>query len=503
MITFIASVLCLIAGYMIYGAFVERVFGADAKRPTPCHTQADGVDYIEMPTWRIYLIQFLNIAGTGPIFGAIQGVLFGPSAFIWIVIGCIFGGAVHDYISGMISLRCNGASLPEIIGNELGSTARIVMRFITIILLILVGTTFTLAPAGLLANLTDGSQLLSSPTTWIVIILLYYIFATLLPINKLIGKVYPLFGLALMIMAVALFWGIFTQPGSIPEITEAFVNHHPNQSLPILPCVCITIACGAVSGFHATQSPMMARCIKNERHGRPVFFGAMITEGLIALIWAAAAIKFADSFDISKIALAPDFAADITKPYGRLWAVMTNGGFSGPNPAIIVNAICNSWLGTFGAVLVILGVVAAPITTGDTAFRSARLISADMAHFKQDKVWRRVVISLPLFIVSVVLMFVNFDVLWRYFFWFNQDLAIFTLFAVSVWLAKHRKNDIIAFIPALWMTWVCVSYILLAREGFGLSPLIANIIGIASVVAIAVWYLIKRPALRAQGKLQD
>ena len=503
MITFLTSALLLVVGYLIYGAFIEKVFGADPNRPTPCHTQADGVDYIEMPTWRIYLIQFLNIAGTGPIFGAIQGILFGPSAYICIIMGCTLGGAVHDYLSAMISLRNNGASLPEIIGNELGTTARFVMRFITIVLLILVGTTFTLAPAGLLANLTGGSALLSSTTTWIVIILTYYIFATLLPINKLIGKAYPIFGLALMIMAVALFWGIFTQPGNMPEITEAFTNHHPGSSLPILPGICITIACGAVSGFHATQSPMMARCIKNERHGRPVFFGAMITEGLIALIWAAAAIKFADSLDVSKIAFAPDFTADVSTPYGRLWAVMTNGGNSGPNPAIIVNAICNSWLGSFGAVLVILGVVAAPITTGDTAFRSARLISADMANFKQNKIWRRIVVSLPLFAISAVLMCVKFDILWRYFFWFNQDLAVFTLFAVSVWLAKRRKNDIIAFIPALWMTWVCVTYILLANEGFGLAPVVANTIGIATVALIAVWYLIKRPALRARDIKND
>ncbi len=496
MFTFISSLLLLILGYLIYGAYVEKVFGCNPNRPTPCKTMADGIDYVEMPTWRIYLIQFLNIAGTGPIFGAIQGILFGPAAYIWIVIGCIFGGAVHDYLSGMISLRKNGGSLPEIIGDELGHVARIVMRIITIFLMILVGAAFTTSPAGLLANLVGGDGALGNYMVWIFIILAYYILATLLPINKLIGKLYPVFGLALIIMAAAIFWGIFNQPGSLPEISEAFTNHNPNGALPLLPGICITISCGAVSGFHATQSPMMARCINNERHGRPIFYGAMITEGIIALIWAAAAIKFADSFDMSKIALAPDFTADISTPYGRLWAVMTNGGFDGPNPAIIVNAICDSWLSTAGTVLVILGVVAAPITTGDTAFRSARLIAADMLKFKQDKISKRLIACLPIFAISIVLMFIKFDILWRYLFWFNQNLSIFTFLAIAVWLAKRGKKDMIALIPGLWMAWVCITYILVSPDSMNLPPIIANAIGISVALFIGAWYMIKRKNFR-------
>ena len=499
MITFITAVLLLIVGYLIYGALVERIFGADAKRPTPCHTLNDGVDYAEMPTWKVYLIQFLNIAGTGPIFGAIQGILFGPAAYIWIVLGCVFGGAVHDYMSGMISLRKNGASLPEIIGDELGSSARIAMRVLAIVLMILVGAAFTTAPAGLLAKLCHDNQVFSSQMVWLFIILAYYFGATLLPINKLIGRIYPIFGLALLIMAIALFWGIFTQPGSMPEISEAFTDHSPVHSLPLLPGLCITISCGAVSGFHATQSPMMARCLNNERHGRPVFYGAMITEGIIALVWAAAVIKFADAIDMNSITFAPDFNIDTTTPYGRLWALMTNGGNTGANPAIVVNAVCSSWLGVVGAVLVILGVVAAPITTGDTAFRSARLITADFMHIKQDKISRRIMVCLPIFAVSLVLMFVKFDILWRYLFWINQNLSIFTFLAIAVWLARHKKNDLIALIPAIWMTWVCITYILVAREGFGLSTTISNIIGAIAALSVGAIYLVKRKSLRRQN----
>ncbi|MGM9802832.1 MAG: carbon starvation protein A [Muribaculaceae bacterium] len=499
MVSFVTCLLLLVAGYMIYGAFVERVFGADKQRPTPCRTMRDGVDYAEMPTWKIFLIQFLNIAGTGPIFGAIQGILFGPSAYIWIVIGCVFGGAVHDYMSGMISLRKGGSSLPEIVGDELGSTARIAMRMLALILMVLVGAAFTTAPAGLLASMIGGDGAFANPTVWLFIILAYYFCATMLPINQLIGRIYPIFGLALLIMAVALFWGIFTQPGSMPELTEAFTDHSPVHALPILPGICITISCGAVSGFHATQCPMMARCLNNERYGRPVFYGAMITEGMIALIWAAAVIKFADSFDMSQIALAPDFNVDTTTPYGRLWAVMTNGGHSGPNPAIIVNKICTSWMGSVGAILVILGVVAAPITTGDTAFRSARLITADMLHYKQDRILRRIAVCLPIFAVSMVFMFVKFDILWRYFFWINQNLSIFTLLTIAVWLARHKKNDWIAIVPAMWMAWVCCTYILVAKEGLHLNATLSSSIGAAVAIGIGIWYFVKRPSLRAQG----
>lgn len=466
MITFLTAFALLLLGYFVYGAIVEKIFGSDASRKTPCYTMRDGVDYEPMPTWKVFLIQFLNIAGTGPIFGAIQGILFGPSAYLWIVLGCVFGGAVHDYLAGMISLRRGGASLPEIVGDELGGVARLAMRVFALVLMVLVGTVFVTTPAGLLSTLTGGWGFFGTVAFWAVVIFVYYIFATLLPIDKLIGRIYPLFGVALLVMAVGVFYGIFASDGSMPEITEAFSNHHPNSALPIFPGLCITIACGAISGFHATQSPMMARCLKNEKLGRSVFYGAMITEGVVALIWAAAAIKFADSLSV-----------DGDTPYEKLLCAMTDPVTGAVNPAIIVNAICNSWIGSVGAVLAVLGVVAAPITSGDTAFRCARLIAADFLRIKQDRVVKRLMLCAPLFVVSAVLMFVDFQILWRYFAWFNQSLSVLTLWAITVWLAKNGKFFYITLLPALWMTMVCTSYILVAPEGFQLSAMSGNMLG--------------------------
>ncbi len=471
MTTFILALCALVLGYLIYGSFVERVFGADSNRQTPCYTHQDGVDYIPMPTWKVYLIQFLNIAGTGPIFGAIMGILFGPAAYLWIVFGCIFGGAVHDYFSGMISIRKSGMSLPEIVGDELGSGVRMVMRVFSLVLMILVGTVFVTTPAGLLASMTPTWGFWGSATFWSVVIFIYYILATLLPIDALIGRIYPLFGGALLIMAVGVLYGIFTHDNWMPEIGEAFMNHHPNSNLPIFPMLFITIACGAVSGFHATQSPMMARCIKNEKLGRRVFYGAMITEGIVAMIWAAAAIKYAGG-------------------YGQLQSLLASEGNS--NPALIVSFICNDWMGTVGAVLAILGVVAAPVTSGDTAFRCARLIASDFLKFRQDTLWRRLVISLPLFVLAAVLMNINFDILWRYFAWFNQTLSIFTFWTITVWLARQKKNFYITLFPGMFMTAVCVSYILVAPEGFSL-PYAWGVSGgiVASVLLLVIfirWY---------------
>lgn len=447
MITFCTALVLLIVGYLLYGMVIERIFGADASRETPCHSRADGVDYIPLPTWKVFLIQFLNIAGTGPIFGAILGILYGPAAYIWIVFGCIFAGSVHDYLSGMISLREGGANLPEIIGDELGSAMRLLMRILTLILMILVGTVFLTTPAGLLATMTHDIAGIDGILFWTIVIFAYYILATLLPINTLIGRIYPIFGFALLFMAAGVMFGIFTHDGFMPEIDSAFQNHHPNKALSIFPMLCITIACGAISGFHGTQSPMMARCLKSEKMGRRVFYGAMITEGIVALIWAAAAIKYAGSYD-------------------KLSALMSPDGKS--NPAIVVNAICRDWLGAFGAVLAILGVVAAPITSGDTAFRSARLIAADFMHFKQSKVKNRLLLCLPIFGAAMLLMCINFDILWRYFGWFNQTLSMFTLWAATVWLARKRKFYWVSLIPALFMTVVCTSYIIAAPEGFRL-----------------------------------
>ena len=492
MVTFIVSFLLLILGYVLYGAFVDKVFGSDPQRQTPCYASLDGVDYIPMPTWKVFLIQFLNIAGTGPIFGAIQGILFGPAAYLWIVLGCVLGGAVHDYMSGMISLRKNGASLPEIVGDELGSVARIALRVMALVLMILVGAVFVTTPAGLLANMIGGDSMLGENLFWIIIIFAYYLLATLLPIDKLIGRIYPIFGVALLLMGVGLIYGILAYDGNIPEITEAFSNHHPTSTMPIFPGLCITIACGAVSGFHATQSPMMARCLKNEKHGRPIFYGAMITEGLVALIWAAAAIKFADSFDVTKYGMTGDEA-----PYAKLWALMTNGGTSNANPAVLVNVLCTTWLGKVGAVLAILGVVAAPITSGDTALRSARLIAADFMHYKQNRIYKRLILSLPIFVISGVLMFVKFDVLWRYFAWFNQSLAVVTLWTITVWLTKRSAAEgtkkyafLVTLVPALWMTIVCSTYIFIAPEGFQLHHFIAYLLGGLVTVGVLVWYIL-------------
>ena len=486
MVTFIVSLILLILGYVVYGAFVDKVFGSDPQRRTPCYTSNDGIDYMPMPTWKVFLIQFLNIAGTGPIFGAIQGILFGPGAYIWIVLGCVFGGAVHDYMSGMISLRSNGASLPEIIGDNLGKAMRVVMRVLSLVLMILVGAVFVTTPADILDGMMADNGFLWSKQFWVIIIFVYYILATLLPIDKLIGKIYPIFGVALLIMAVGVGYGVFVNGGALPEITDAFSNHHPQSAIPIFPGLCITIACGAVSGFHATQSPMMARCMKNEKYGRTIFYGAMIAEGLVALVWAAAAIKFADSLDVAG-----------NTPYEKLLAAMTNPETGKPSPALLVNAICHSWLGTVGAVLAVLGVVAAPITSGDTAFRSARLIAADFMRYKQNKLYKRLVLSLPIFILSGVLMYVNFDILWRYFAWFNQTLAVFTLWAITVWLTRRSVAEnskpyayVIAFVPAVWMTIVCSTYILIAPEGFQLNHTLSYALGGLTALGITVAYII-------------
>ena len=392
----------------------------------------------------------------------------------------------------MISLRKNGASLPEIVGDELGTTARFALRIMSLVLMILVGAVFVTTPAGLLANMIGGESVLGQNLFWVILIFIYYLLATLLPIDKLIGRIYPLFGIALLLMAVGLVYGIFANAGDMPEITEAFSNHHPASTMPIFPGLCITIACGAVSGFHATQSPMMARCLKNERYGRPIFYGAMITEGLVALIWAAAAIKFANSFDVTKYDMTGDEA-----PYAKLWALMTNGGTGNPNPAVLVNVLCSTWLGKVGAVLAISGVVAAPITSGDTALRSARLIAADFMRYKQDKIYKRLILSVPIFVISGVLMFINFDVLWRYFAWFNQSLAVFTLWAITVWLTKRSAAEgtkkyafLVSLVPALWMTIVCTTYILIAPEGFQLHHFVAYLLGGLITLGVLVWFIL-------------
>lgn len=459
MTSFLIALAVLIGGYFIYGLFVEKLFGIDPKRKTPAYTMRDNVDYMPLPTWKVFLIQFLNIAGLGPIFGAIMGVMFGPAAFIWIVVGTIFAGAVHDFISGAISIRARGMSLPEIVGNELGTGIKQVMRVFSLVLMILVGAVFVSQPADLIAGMTPESL---DRVFWVVVIFVYYMLATVLPIDKLIGNLYPLFGFALLFMAVGILGVLIIGDATLNlDFTQGLQSQHPKE-LPIFPMMFVSIACGAISGFHATQSPLMARCLKNEKLARPVFYGAMVAEGIVALIWAAAAIAFTGGYD--QLAT---YMAEHNNSAGAL-----------------VNDISISWLGTFGGILALLGVVAAPITSGDTALRSARLIAADFLHYDQSSVAKRLIISVPIFAAAFGIMMIDFSVLWRYFAWCNQTLAVFTLWAITVYLARHKKLYIITLIPAMFMTAVSVSYILYAPtpEGFGLSYPIAVGAGVAMAI---------------------
>ena len=462
MITFLACLAFMVAGYFLYGKYVQKIVGFDNCAQTPAIRLNDGVDYVPMPWYKAFLIQFLNIAGTGPIFGAILGVMFGPVAFLWITLGSVLAGAVHDYLSGVVSLRFDGISLSEIVGKYLGRGMRTVMRVFSVILMILVGTVFVSSPAALLSTMTGISVLV-----WSVVIIVYYIVATVLPIDKVIGRIYPVFGAALLIMAIGITVSVAVGQfsGSLKMMELTLDNLHPN-GLSVFPFLFITIACGAISGFHATQSPMMARCVTKEGECKPVFFGAMIVEGIVALIWCAATIAFfGDTPSISD--------------------AVTAGG-----PATVVNSISKGLMGTFGSVLAVLGVVACPITSGDTAFRSARLTLADATGLKQDTFVKRFLIAIPLFAVCIVLTQVNFDILWRYFAWSNQTLATIFLWTSSVYLAVSRKNYWIALIPALFMTCVVVSYILQAQEGLRLEAVISNVIAGVLTCILSVWFFI-------------
>lgn len=454
MTAFLISLVVLVAGYFIYGLLVDRILATDSRNPVPAITKRDDIDFRPMATWRVFLIQFLNIAGLGPIFGAIMGIMFGPAAFLWIALGTIFAGAVHDFCSGVMSLRMGGISLPEIVGKQLGAGVMNFTRVFSVLLLVLVAAVFVLTPAGLLATMTPESL---DATFWIWAIFIYYVLATLLPIDKLIGNLYPVFGFALLFMAAGIMFVLFFGDVTIPvDFTSGFASHNP-QGLPVFPMMFVSIACGAISGFHATQSPMMARCLTNEKLARPIFYGAMVAEGVVALIWAAAAVAF-------------------TGGYEQLAAYM---GAEGHSAGSLVHDVSFSWLGVFGGVLAVLGVVAAPITTGDTALRSARLSVADMFGVEQKTLWKRVAVAVPLFALTALVMMIDFSVLWRYFAWCNQTLAAVTLWAVTVYLARKSKPYIISLIPAIFMTTVTVSYLLSAPtpEGFGLGQITAVAVG--------------------------
>lgn len=462
MSSFYVAFVALILGYFFYGKFVENVFGPDPKRVTPAIEKQDGVDFMPLPTWRIFMIQFLNIAGLGPIFGAIMGAKFGAASYLWIVFGCIFAGAVHDYLAGMMSLREGGESLPDIIGRHLGMKAKTVMRIFTVILMILVGAVFVSGPSAILGKLTN-----LDPTVWFGVIFIYYILATLLPIDKVIGKIYPLFAIALIFMAVGVLVMLIKTSPALPEIWDGLQNTHPKgeDAMPLFPMMFVSIACGAISGFHATQSPLMARCMTNEKHGRPIFYGAMITEGIVALIWAAAANYF-----------------------------FNEHGMGENNAALIVDNITKNWLGEVGSILALLGVVFAPITSGDTALRSARLIVADFLNKEQKTIKSRLAISLPIFAVTLIVLIYSvsdkegFNLIWRYFAWCNQALSVFTLWAITVFLRKRGNYWWVTFVPAIFMTMVCSTFIFISPDCLGLNKTISYTAGaVVTIMTVMVF----------------
>ncbi len=458
MVTFIVCLVALIAAYFLYGGVMARIAGIDPKADVPSKTMYDGVDYIPMPRWRIFLIQLLNIAGTGPIFGAILGACYGPVAFLWITLGGIFIGAMHDYLSGVISLRNGGQNLPDIIGKYLGKGMHKFTLLVIPILMILVGAVFIVTPSQILTDNTDIPYMV-----WVVVIIVYYFIATILPIDKIIGKIYPIFGAALLFMALSFLVVLFSGEYSIPELTTIENMHFNSENLPIVPTLFISIACGAVSGFHATQSPLMARCVTSETQTRPIFFGAMITESIIAIIWAAIAMAF----------------------FGGTEALNDFMLANNSNAGSVVSIISKTTLGRLGSILTILGVVVAPITSGDTAFRSARLIIADMLGLDQRSIYKRLAVSAPLFAIGIFIAFIDFDVIWRYFAWSNQTLSVFTLWMITAWLMRKGSSFyILALIPAIFMTYVCSSFVFVSTQFIGLGATTAAYVYGAAVTAI-------------------
>ena len=495
MISFMLSLVALVLGYLFYGKFVARTFGPD-NRPTPAVTKADGVDFIVLPNWKIFMIQFLNIAGTGPIFGAIMGAWYGPVAYLWIIFGCIFAGAMHDYMGGMLSLRNGGAGLPELVGKYLGKATQRVMLVFCVLLLMMVGVVFVYSPAIILEGF-GGSKML-----WIAVIFVYYIIATLLPIDKIIGKVYPVFAFSLLFMAAALMVLLFVKMPDIPELWSDLGRCNRNivpewlgadafrGNNPLFPCLFITIACGAISGFHATQSPLMARCMKSEKMGRPIFYGAMITEGIVALIWATVSMYF----------FYYGGWREVVGQEGVEQFVAQFSGVGGKNllqyydAPTVVKLVCSSWLGIFGGALALLGVVAAPITSGDTAFRSARLIVAEFIGLEQHSMHRRLYICIPMFVLAILLLVWQmanpdgFNVIWQYFGWANQTLSVFTLWTLTVYLVQKDKPFVITLIPALFMTVVCSTFLLISRQAFGLQEGMAYTGSVIVLVIAMVWF---------------
>lgn len=466
MAVFGVCVLILVVGYVVYGTVVERVFGADGQRETPAYTLRDNVDYLPMPLWKAFLVQLLDIAGVGPVFGPILGALYGPQALIWIVLGTLFAGGVHDYFSGMLSVRGGGQSIPEVVGEAFGQWVRYLMRGFSLLLLVLVGVIFARAPADLLASLTGVPGMLL-----LVCVFAYYFFATILPIDKIIGRLYPFFGALLLFMSIGIMIGLILSSHPVLPNLDFFTNTHPQMAhdgrqLPVWPLLFITVTCGALSGFHSTQSPIIARCLQNERHGRRVFYGAMVAEGIIALIWATVGMSFYGSTD-------------------ALLATIQSG-----SPSAVVEETARALLGTWGGWLAILGVVVLPVTSGDTAFRAARLILAESFSMRQDTRRRRLSLAVPLFGVGVGVSLLDFSVLWQYFGWSNQVLAALVLWSAGLWLARRGAFHWIATLPAAFMTAVCVSFLLYMPLGFRLGYWLSVYVGVASAGVALVGFLL-------------
>ena len=477
MITFLICVAFLIAGFFIYGKYVTKVFGPD-DRITPAVEINDGVDYVPMPTWKVFLIQLLNIAGTGPIFGALGGALFGPVAYLWIIFGCVFAGATHDYMCGMLSMRHRGASISEITGTYLGKGMLQVMRVFSVILLVMCGVVFTTGPAGLLALLTPEKL---DATFWLWVVMIYYLVATFVPIDKVIGRLYPVFGICLIVMALGVSGSmLFSGDYVMPELWNNFGNAHP-KGTPIWSFMFISIACGAISGFHATQSPMMARCCKSERLGHKVFYGAMIAEGIIAMVWCAAGCTVYESSQ----------------------ALLEAGG----GTSTVVYAICQSTMGKLGGALALLGVVVCPISSGDTAYRSARLTIADWFKVDQADWKKRLGLTVPLLAIGAVICHIDYSIVWRYFSWSNQTLAMIALWAAATYMVQQKKNFWICAVPATFMSAVSVTYFMVAPECMGLLwasmalPMstyypIGVVVGIVAAVAFLALYMKKTAKYR-------
>lgn len=481
MVTFLVSILLLCAGYFVYGKMVERFVGADPERKTPAYERQDGIDFMPMPTWKVFVIQFLNIAGLGPIFGAIMGAAYGPAAYIWIVVGCILMGAVHDFFAGMMSLRNGGANMPDITGRYLGNTMKKVMNFIVAFLLLAVGVSFVTGPSDLIASLTGVSK-----EIWLYVIFAYYLLATLLPIDKIIGTIYPYMGAALLFMALGV--GIMLIAGDISgahemvELTpQTLKNWHSDPADNILvPMLFIVVSCGAISGFHSTQSPLMARCLKNEKYARPVFYGSMIAEGIVAMVWATAAMAF--------------FGGPQGLNDAMTEGIMIDGVLTKITPAIAVDMICKSWLGKVGAVIAVIGVVICPITSGDTAFRSLRLTLADLFKSDQKPISKRLLISFPIFALAFFCCKMDFSTVWNYVGIGNQLLATLVLWTSAAYLISKGKPHWMCSLPASFLTFVCVSYFIMApykAGGLHLAPVIGYVAGAASGLALLIFCMIK------------